>query len=122
MTNPEKRRNPWKWIVIGLVVVVGGCSAIVLAGVNEAVNDLNREQAAHAITREEFDAIPLGTSRAAVIAAVGKPPQDTQEFESAGIDVPVKSSCIYYNQAGGEFGEFFQFCFTDDKLDAKNAY
>lgn len=121
--QPKKPRNVWKWIVIGLVVIVGGCSALVVSSVNKAVNDLNREQREHAITRAEFDAVPLGSTQAAVIDQLGKPPQDTQDFEHQGIDnVPIQSSCIYYNLAGGEFGDAFQFCFEDDALRSKNAY
>ena len=49
---------------------------------------------------------------------------DAQEFENESLvdKEPQNSSCIYYNRKGGEFGEVFQFCFTEGKLDSKNAY
>jgi hypothetical protein len=52
------------------------------------------------------------------------PREDRQEFENEGIpgEEPVGSSCIYYNRAGGDLGDSFQFCFTKGRLDSKNAY
>lgn len=48
-----------------------------------------------------------------------------QEFVAEGVfdESEIRSSCIYYNRRGGEFGDRFQFCFDGaDLLDAKNAY
>jgi hypothetical protein len=97
---------------------------IVSVAINSAVNTLNAEQRAHAISREQFDAVPLGTSQADVIGTLGKPPENTQEFVNKGVlsSGDVNSSCIYYNKQGGGFGPRYQFCFQADALQSKNAY
>jgi hypothetical protein len=98
---------------------------VVATGVNNAVEKLNAEQRAHAITMSQFDAVPLGAPRAAVIQTLGKQPENTQEFVNKGVltSSDINSSCIYYNKAGESFGTArFQFCFNGDSLQSKNAY
>lgn len=109
--------------LVGLVVIIG-CSALLVGGANEAVNELNREQERHAIIRAQFDALELGTTQAEVIRSLGKQPQDRQNFESEAFldEEPANSSCIYYNQAGGEFLDTYQLCFDDGKLTSKNDW
>lgn len=109
--------------VVGLLFVAG-CSALLIGGVNEAVNDLNDEQQKHAITRAEFNALQIGMTEAEVRASTGKTPEDRQNFESEGFlnDEPSKSSCVYYNKADGEFLDTFQLCFDDGKLTSKNDF
>jgi hypothetical protein len=119
-------------IVLGVLAVltVGGCVACV-ALIGEGAEDVGRELErelerdleANAITKAEFDSVEIGTRREAVERRLG-PPEDRQEFENEGIpgEEPVGSSCIYYNRAGGELGDSFQFCFTKGRLDSKNAY
>jgi rRNA maturation endonuclease Nob1 len=120
-----KKRKKWPWVILAFLVVFGGCTAIVLASVNNAVNELNKEQASHAITPAQFDSIKIGTPRAQVISTVGKQPEDTQEFTSKGVlsNEQIKSSCIYYNKSGGKFGDIYQFCFDNhNNLESKNSY
>jgi hypothetical protein len=108
-----------------MVLVFGGCSALLIGGVNNAVNQLNAEQAAHAITPAQFDSIKLGTARPTVISTLGKQPENTQEFLTKGVlsGQQIKSSCIYYNKSGGKFGDIYQLCFDNsNRLDTKNAY
>lgn len=120
----KAKRKKWPWVVGTIVVVFGlgfvGC----LAAVNNAVDELNRQQAAHAISKAQFDAVQLGLSRGEVIAQLGREPEDVQEFVHQGVlsESQLSDACIYYNRRGGSFGDRFQFCFTNDKLDAKNAY
>jgi hypothetical protein len=110
-------------LVLGAVVLIGGCVALISAGVDEA----NEEQKAKGITIAEFRAVELGSARVAVIRSLGKP-ESAQQFENAGIEgidnTSSKSSCIYYPQKGKGIleGKSFQLCFTNGKLDAKNAY
>lgn len=120
----KPKRKKWPWVLGAIVLVFGIGFAGCLAAVNNAVDELNREQAAHAISKAQFDAIPLGVSRTEVVAQLGREPEDVQEFVHEGVlsEAQVNDSCIYYNREGGSFGDRFQFCFTDDKLDAKNAY
>lgn len=109
--------------ILGAVVLIGGCTVLFAAGVNEA----DKEQQEKGITMSEFRAVDLGSSRADVRRSLGEP-ESAQQFESAGIegieDTASKSSCIYYPQKGKGIleGKSFQLCFTDGKLDAKNVY
>ncbi len=110
-----------------LVVGLGGCVAAVVAvssSVEKAIDKLNAEQRAHAISKAQFDAVPLGASRAAVIQTLGKQPENTQEFVNKNVvdSSQINSSCIYYNREGEKFGSRFQFCFDGDSLRSKNAY
>lgn len=116
-----KKRRVWPWVV-GTILVIGfgGC-ALVVAAVNNAVEELNAEQRQHAISKTQFDTVEFGVTKEALIDQLGKEPEDVQEFASR--DINIVSSCIYYNRKGGEFGDRFQFCFDDSGLlDSKNAY
>jgi hypothetical protein len=120
----KAKRKKWPWVLGAIVLVFGIGFAGCLAALNNAVDELNREQAAHAISKAQFDAVPLGVSRAEVVTQLGREPEDVQEFVHEGVlsEAQVNDACIYYNREGGSFGDRFQFCFTGDKLDAKNAY
>lgn len=109
--------------VLGLVLIVG-CAALIGGAANEVAKQLDTEQQAHAITRQQFRSLDLGMTERQVIAAVGKRPEDRQEFQSEGFmtDEPQNSSCIYYNRAGGSFGDVFQLCFDGGRLNSKNSY
>jgi hypothetical protein len=110
-------------LVLGMVVLIGGCVALIGAGVDDA----DDEQRKKGITLREFRSVSMGSSRADVRAELGKP-EDAQEFESAGIEgldnTASRGSCIYYPEKGkGLFeGRSFQLCFTDGRLDSKNVY
>jgi hypothetical protein len=109
-------------IVLGVLALltVGGCVACV-ALVGETAEDvgrqlereLDREFKEHAISNAEFDSIERGTRRRTVESRLG-PPADRQEFED--------ESCIYYNREGGEFGDQFQLCFTNGRLESKSSF
>lgn len=107
----------------GLVLIAGcaGCVALIGSGVDEAEDEAQE----HAISKAEFDSIEIGTTQAQVEKRLGVP-EDSQEFEQKGFgnNAPQGSSCIYYNETGKDLfeGESFQFCFTEEKLDSKNAY
>ncbi len=124
-----KKKSAALKILLGLavlmVVVVGGCTALVGAGINEAVEQLDEEQAASAISQETFDAIQIGATRADVDAAVAPAvPQDSQEFTQEGVleAADINHSCVYYSREGGEFGDIFQFCFEGDVLTTKSSF
>lgn len=121
----KQKRAKWPWVLGAIVLLLGGCSALVVAAVDNAVDELNAEQRRHAITKAQFDAVALGTPKAQVIETLGKQPEDQQEFVHEGVldEEQLKRSCIYYNRVGESFGAPFQFCFDgNDALDAKNAY
>ncbi len=121
-------RAKWPWVVVGLFVVMlgglGACAVLVGTAADRVITELNREQARHAITTAQFDAVELGSSRAQVIGSLGRPPENIQEFLRRGFldESAVDSSCIYYNRVGGSFGDRFQFCFENDQLISKNSY
>lgn len=120
-----KRRTALKVLAVlagvGVLFVVG-CVALIGGAANEVSKELDKEQKAHAITTDQFRSVTLGSTESEVISQLGKQPENRQEFQNEGFDEPQNSSCIYYNKEGGSFGDAFQFCFTEGKLDAKNAY
>ena len=109
--------------VFGLVIVIG-CAALIGGAANEVAKQLDDQQQAHAITRQQFGSLSLGMTEQQVIAAVGKRPEDRQEFQSKSFvtDEPSNSSCIYYNRSEGTFGDVFQLCFDGGRLTSKNSY
>jgi hypothetical protein len=122
---PTQRRWPWVLAGIGvsLILLVGGCTAILVLAVKDTARELNAAQRRHAITQKQFDSIELGTAKEAVIAMLGKQPQDTQEFlrkDVVNAD-EIRSSCIYYNRINGEFGDRYQFCFEGSVLRSKGS-
>jgi hypothetical protein len=59
-------------------------------------------QPAGICSKAQFDSIPLGTSEAAVVKMLAKPPQNPEEYVSNGAlkQADIKTSCLYYNQIG----------------------
>jgi hypothetical protein len=119
-----KKKWPWVVAAVFLLMVVGfvGCVAVVGTVAKQAVDALNAEQARHAITPAQFNAVKLGSTRVAVVSQLGKPPQNGQLFVQRGFVDDINSSCIYYNRADGSFGDRYQFCFENNALRSKNAY
>jgi len=97
-------------IIAAVVLLVVGCAALVVDGVDEAVDESNK----HAITKSQYDSIEDGMTRAEVEDALG-----SQDFDQKGVP---DSSCIYYNETDELLGRYFQFCFDDNKLSSKSAY
>lgn len=119
-----KRHHVFRWIVgtaAALLILI-----IVLVGVviNGAVDQLNAEQQAHAITPAQYTTVKLGVTRQQLESQLGKQPENAQEFVSKGFlnQGQLNSSCLYYNESGKTFGHLYQFCFTNDQLDTKSAY
>jgi hypothetical protein len=104
--------------LLGLVAIVG-CAALI----SGAADEVQKDQDAHSITKSQFDGIEQGTTQVAVEKQLGTP-EDNQEFEQKFGGTTQGSSCIYYNEKGKDLfeGSSFQFCFTERKLDSKNAY
>ena len=125
---PSAGRARWPWILaaigVAFVLGVGGCTTIIVLAVRDAVKELNTEQRRHAITRAQFDSIQLGSTKADVIAKLGKQPQSVQEFlrkDAVNAD-EIRSSCIYYNKLGSSFGSRYQFCFEQGVLKSKGSF
>jgi len=117
------RRRRWPWALLAVFVLFGGCGALLIGGLNNAVDSLNKEQAAHAITKAQFDSVQLGISQSALESQLGKPPENTSEYVTKGVlsQADIKSSCVYYNEVGQSFGSLFQFCFDNDAMRSKLA-
>jgi hypothetical protein len=128
LTAQRRRTARWPWVVgsvaLACILFVGGCTTVLVLAVRDAVREQSAEQRKHAITRAQFDAVQLGQTKEAVIAALGKQPQNVQEFlRKAGVNADeIKSSCIYYNQVGAEFGARYQFCFEQGVLTSKGSF
>lgn len=102
-----------------LIVAIVGCAALIGVGVEEATDEAQE----HAISRAEFNSVEQGTTQGAIEKRFGEP-EDSQEFEQKFGGQVTGSSCIYYNETGQELfeGDSYQFCFTEGRLDSKNAY
>lgn len=97
-------------IVLAGVILIGGCSALFAAGVEEERNGGNT------ITTQDYAKAKTGTTTLAALRAEhGEPDSgDSNEFDYEGVegfteDETLSSDCVYYNREGGDF-EFFQFC------------
>ena len=112
-------------IVVSIIVLAAGCAALIGGAANEVSKQLDAEQQAHAISAATFGSLTLGATKAQVLtAAAPATPQDAQEFEQSGVltDEQINSSCLYFNREGGSFGDVYQLCFTNDRLESKNSY
>jgi hypothetical protein len=141
MIQRSRHRRPKPLWVLGamvLVLVVGGGAWLVLRGSGTSktkstavspnptlsAKALNAEQQAHAISKAQFDSVSLGTSEGGVVKALGKPPQNPEQYVNNGVlkQTDIRSSCLYYNQSGASFGSGFRFCFTNTGLVNKKAF
>ncbi len=107
-------------ILIASVLLIGGCVAIIGAGVDEA----QKQSDLTAITPAEYQSIKTGTKRSTVEAKLGKP-QSRNEFstEIEGLgDEPIGQTCVYYGKEGELLG-IYQFCFdiNTDRLESKSS-
>lgn len=103
-------------IIVAALVLIGGCAALIGAGVDEAQKQNDKT----AITAAEFSTIGKGDTLASVKAEFGAP-SDAQTYETdlssderellgtkaGGFD------CIYYGREGS-LADFFQICFDGD--------
>lgn len=107
-------------IILGLTVLIVGCSALFSAGVDEAQKKSDKT----AITSQDYSATKTGDLRRDVEARLGKPSSSNESSsEIEGLDEPVGSRCVYYNREG-EIASLFQFCFdiNTDKLESKSSF
>ena len=110
-------------ILLGAILLIGGCAVLLGAGANEAVKEIDRQQQANSITQQQYRSTKTGTTQKTIEKRFGEP-SDAQEFETdiPELDAKSKSSCVYYNRRGGEIGDIYQFCFDEGKLTSKNSY
>ena len=112
-----KKNHTARNVLLGLtllfILVIAGCATL-LGGAAKSVSDsLDADQARSAITPEKYQQVKIGKTRAQLDKFLAPAvPQDAQEFENEGVlgSDKISSSCVYYNKAGGEFGDIYQFC------------
>lgn len=108
-------------IVLGCVVLIAGCTALLGAGLDEAQKESDRT----AITPAQYQSIKTGQSRESVESKLGEPQsRDEWETEIEGLgEEPIGSECIYYGRKG-EFASIYQFCFdlSTGKLESKSSF
>lgn len=109
-------------IVVGLLVLIVGCAALIGGAADEVDEQLKQEQNEHSITNTQARSVSLGTTRGAIESRFGRP-EDIQEGQTSGLG---SDSCIYYNVRNGEILDSWQFCFdgagADGTLSGKNRY
>jgi len=125
-------RPKWPWFVIGgalvaaLVAVIVVLVATFLVAVDavddifdfEHLEELVEQSEERSITREQFDALQLGSTRAQVAAFLGVPPVDRAAFTGAGLDV--SAGCEYYGVSGGWWQGGYELCYEQGLLAVKN--
>jgi len=107
-------------ILLAGAVLIGGCVALLGAGANEAVKEIDKSQNENAITNAQARGVKLGATRRTVESDFGKPKSD-QESSNEGLG---DDSCIYYNVKNSDEFSQWQFCFEGKgkggKLRSKN--
>jgi hypothetical protein len=107
-------------ILLALVVLIVGCTALV----GSAGNDVQEDSDRTAITQSQYRQVKTGDQRSDVEAQLGDP-ERADEFSSEieGLDKPVGSSCISYGRKG-QLLSGFQFCFdvNTDRLESKSSF
>jgi len=92
-------------ILLAACVLIVGCSVLLSAGVNEAVQEVQKDSDRTAITFKQYRSVNSRDSRDDVVQSFGAP--------SSASEVGLKdlsSECVYYNRKG-KFASIFQFCF-----------
>ena len=114
-------------IILGLTVLIVGCAVIVGVGVNEAVDEVQKDSDKTAITQADYESVktgPDGNSRKRIESRFGEP-QSQQDVETGEIEgVPDSSSdleCIYYNRKG-KLVSLYQFCFENGRVESKSSF
>lgn len=97
-------------VLIGGLLLIGGCVALIAGGANEAAKEIDKEQAKNAITNNQARGIERGTTRGEVESKFGKP----ADGGGAGSD-----TCIFYNAKDAGVLRQWQFCFRGKSREGK---
>lgn len=101
-------------VVLGGIVLIVGCSALLSAGLDE-------QQTQNAISDADYRSVKKGTPRRKVEGRFGEP-ESADEFSDdiEGVG-KLESNCLYYNLKEGEVGSFAQLCFNGrGRLESKS--
>lgn len=109
-------------IILGCVVLIGGCAALF----SSAVDDVQNESDRTAISVPEYGSAKVGTSTRKQLEARFGEPQTSNEVQAEGVagipESDFEQSCIYYARRG-ELASLFQFCFDGNgRLTSKASY
>jgi hypothetical protein len=102
-------------MVLGATILIVGCAALLGAGANKAIHDIRKSNDAHGITTAQYHSIKLGEKHSEVEAALVVSPVSRDDTQIANYN----SSCSYYTQRGHVLGDFFQFCFHNNRVESK---
>jgi hypothetical protein len=118
---PPSSSGVWWKVLLGIALAaavgIAGCAVLIATGVDEVKTELR----AHAITRQQFQSVEEGQSRAAVVEQLGVDPIGDDSLDD---DVPPgqrSRSCIYYSREGTTL-DFFEFCFNRGNLVSKRSF
>jgi len=111
-------------IIIGCVVLIGGCAVLIGDGVDEAQKDSDKT----AITPADYASVKTGAdgnSRKRIISRFGEP-QSSDDVQAEGgeriPEIDFEQSCIYYSRKG-ELASLYQFCFDGNhRVRSKASY
>jgi hypothetical protein len=124
MYVPKQRRRAWPWVLGGVGAVFVLIIVLVVVAIGGAVKALSDAEASHAISSAQFNGVQLGITHAQLQSELGKTPENSQTFVQQGVlnQGQINTSCVYYNESGRTFGNYYQFCFNGDALNTKNSY
>lgn len=120
----EKRRGLVKFLIVfGLLIAfIAGCSVLLRSGGPESETNGGGRGEAATMTFQQFESVNLDTTRDEIIAEFGQPTPREQVIEVGVIpDDPSNAGCIYYRADPPTFGEWFEFCFENDRLTNKTS-
>jgi hypothetical protein len=123
-----KRRGLINFLIVLtlLVVFMVGCSVLLRSGggddVDVAGDGAGNGGDAATMTFAQFESVPLDQTPEQVEADFG-PPTPRQEVIDLGIitDDETTRDCIYYKADPPTFGEWFEFCFENNRLRNKTS-
>jgi len=106
-------------ILVGGLLLIVGCVAVVGVGVDEAIDEVQEESDATSITLAEYESAATGEFTRADAEAMFPEPFSSDEIQTEGIEgIPesdFEQNCVYYNREG-EVTSLFQFCFDGDEV------
>jgi len=116
-------------IILAFTVLIVGCVAIIGAGVDEAVDEVQKESDKTSITQAEYQSVkvgPEGNTRNRIVSRFGEP-QSEQETQTGDVEgIPDSASgleCIYYNREG-KIVSLYQFCIDPEtgRVQSKSSF
>jgi hypothetical protein len=122
----KKRRGLINFLIVLtlLVFFVVGCSVLLRAGGDDGGDGAagNGDGGTATMTFAQFQSVSLDPPRDQIVERFGES-TPRQEIIDQGLipDDPTTEGCIYYKADPPTFGEWFEFCFEEDKLSNKTS-